>query len=106
IVNGDCWRSGTNLMCRTAWTGQNTILNMRLIDQFSQYDPQWSTAAHNAADNWTNASGPQLFRWSSFAGDSWDYLKFCTNDTAPCFPGVYGLTKNCDRVNYCDNTGT
>jgi hypothetical protein len=107
IVQGDCWQPNTKEMCRVTWAGQNTNLYIRLIDQFSQYsEHQWRQAAENAAANWSNSAGPQNFNFTAVPNDSWDYLNFCTDSISPCFPGIYGLTKNCSQSRVCDNTGT
>jgi hypothetical protein len=107
IVQGDCWQAQTRTMCRVTWAGQNTQLYIRLIDQFSQYsEHQWYQAASNAGSNWTLSAGPQNFSFTATPNDSWDYLNFCTDAINPCFPGVYGMTSNCDRWSQCDNTGT
>jgi hypothetical protein len=105
IVGGDCWRAGTPTVCRFTWSGPNTLLYVRLIDQFSQSsEHQWYTAATNAGTNWTNANGPQIFAWTAHSNDTWDYLKFCTDNISPCFAGVYGYTQICNTNNYCSNS--
>jgi len=86
--NGDCWRGGTPVMCRTTWTGRNSPIYMRIIDQLS--DTSLHNSATSACNNWNVAAGPQYCSWTARTNDTWTYLKRNDSLTAP-----NGVTWNC-----------
>lgn len=73
VVSGDCWRSGTPLLCRTNWAGSDQLLYLRLVDQLNSSGLRSQT--DTAKSNWSNSSGPQVFRWDATSGDSLVYMR-------------------------------
>jgi hypothetical protein len=65
--NGDCWRSGTPLLCRTNWVSGG-LLPIRLVDYMG--NSGLHAAAETARANWSAATGPQLLSWSPQSNDS------------------------------------
>jgi hypothetical protein len=86
--NGDCWRVGTPEMCRTTWTGKNSSIYMRMIDQLG--DNTLHNYAGTACSNWNTAPGPQFCSYNAGSRDTWTYLKINDFLSAP-----NGLTYNC-----------
>ncbi len=90
IVGGDCWKSGTPLICRNVWF-DNQFMHVRLIDQMN------NTTLHNKADvarsNWTTAVGPQILSFNAQTNDTWIYLKRDDSLSAP-----NGYTLNCNNA--------
>ncbi len=95
IADGDCWRAGTPLTCRNTWSGKNTNIYFRAIDQFSSGAPGWVTGAQAAVNAWNSAPGPQYYSFTPLSNDTWVYLKDGHNGQHGLTKDFYGMTWNC-----------
>lgn len=102
IANGDCWKAGTPLWCRTTWTATRPIIDLSLYNQFSDIRDNWRPQAEGACNRWhdyTPSGGPGgdiWCHWAPTAGQSAVYLKTTTSSSAPL-----GVTWNCPTSGPC-----
>ena len=100
-ADGDCWRAGTPYSCRYTWSGRNTAIYFRAIDQFSNGAPGWVTGAQAAVNAWNNAPGPQYYSFTPTSDDTWVYLKDSHTGQNGLTSGVYGITWQCPYGGPC-----
>lgn len=99
IDTGDCWRFGTPLLCRTNWAGADQILYLRLVDELNSSGLR--NQAETARSNWSNANGPQIFRWEATSGDSLVYMR---KDSLLAAPNGYVRNFRSDGTNCGTNS--
>ena len=99
-ADGDCWKSGTPLWCRRTWR-QGEYVFVRLIDRFSDVQPNWRDAAEAARSRWSIAAGPQSLSFVARTNDTWVYLHDAGNREHGLRPNVGAITWNCDVNRYC-----
>jgi hypothetical protein len=104
--NGDCWQPYTPLMCRVTWPGRAYPVYFRAIDQFSSGNSSWRADANAAVNGWNNAPGPQWYSFTAHTNDTWIYLNYSQSGSYDLTDSLDGITWNCDRSYYCDDTGT
>lgn len=83
IGNGDCWRAGTPPNCRLPYSGMNSFVYVRLVDQMN--DSVLYGQMETARANWTTYIGPQTFQWYARPNDSivyvqQDWIRCCAPD--------------------------
>ena len=101
IGNGDCWRGGTPFTCRVTWTGVNTFIYFRAIDQYSAAEPGWTSPVTAAVAAWNSAPGPQFYSFTPHSNDTWIYIVAAQTGQHGLTSSMVGLTWNCDRSGYC-----
>lgn len=106
-TNGQGRCNASPQFCRASWSGPNTSLPVRAIDDFSGTAPYWALAANNAIASWSNVNGPQhgVVKWSAQTNDTWDYFHYSTTGNHGLTNGnVLGITWNCDTFHNCYDT--
>ncbi len=107
IKDGDCWRLGQPLICRTNWQGADLPLYIRIDDQLSGAQPHMASPVNAAISSWNTANGPQQVSKSPISSpETWSYLYSSTT-------GQWGLTSNtpaitwiCNSSNFCTSNAT
>lgn len=102
LGSGDCWQPGTPALCRDTWTGTNTFVYFRAIDNFSSSAPSWATPAQSAVTSWDLAIGPQYYSYTPTTNDTWVYLNYSSTGQHDLTDStVLGTTWNCTSAAYC-----
>ncbi len=109
IQSGDCWRSGTPLLCRTTWNSTDRVINLELYNQFTNVRPDWLDNAQAACNNWHNfvpssSAGNDVWcHWAGGGGASPVYLKYASDGQHGLANGVIAVTWNCNTSGVCTN---
>lgn len=105
-ANGDCWRAGTPLWCRSTWRGAGATLPIYVIDNFSDQRPQWGSALDYAINTWNSVPGPQRVSRQRVEFDSWVFFEDSQTGSDNLQPGNFGLAWECDGNGFCTDTFT
>jgi hypothetical protein len=98
-MKGNCWQTGVTYWCRSSWAGKSNYIYFRAIDEFSGAQPTWVAPAQNAVLAWSNAPGPQFYRWTS--GNNYIYLWPSNTGYHSLTSNIFALTYNCVSGGYC-----
>lgn len=103
LGNGDCWRPTTATTCRVTWTGLNSPVYFRAIDQFSGQQPSWSAPIDRAVLAWNGAPGPQYYSFTPTSNDTWIYINASITGQHDLASNELGVDWNCNVNKYCSD---
>lgn len=101
-ANGDCWRSSAPQWCTTNWS-YDGIVPILVVDAVTSGYPTWRPDLETAVSRWTNASGPQVLRFTHQTAEmGYKMILSDTGHNGLSNDGVWALTWVCHTNTLCD----